>query len=383
MSNGCNGTLSCPGCPSNQTCGATNRCETSSCSNGIKDPGEGDVDCGGTCPTKCGLYDSCGALSDCDSHTTCEQTVCLPGRWTALSPLPAARGNTAGAVVGNTLYVFGGLDANGAPSNTTFIFNGTQWSQGPSFPGPRQQASATVLSNGSIALVGGAAAADAGVARRVDVYTPASNSWSRLPDLPRDRSGACSVGLPDGRLVVIGGYENHDDAFSLRSVAILAPDAGAWTETPDVLSVARSMPLCQLQLDGGIFLAGGVTTGTAYCTSSAEVLDPTGWVSRPLPSMPDAQAAGGGGVLADGRAWMLGGWGCSSTDRGGNPAASSWVFFPSVNQWASATSIPIATSGPTQVNAPGGGFWVVGGLEEGHFISVVPDAVTRAWKFSP
>ncbi len=44
------------------------------CANGVKDATEADVDCGGQCPTKCGLAKACGAAADCSSGS------CVGGR---------------------------------------------------------------------------------------------------------------------------------------------------------------------------------------------------------------------------------------------------------------------------------------------------------------
>ncbi len=60
------------------------------CENGVKDGTESDIDCGGTCSTKCGLGKGCGQQSDCMSETdggvpilcfsnTCSLEICRNG----------------------------------------------------------------------------------------------------------------------------------------------------------------------------------------------------------------------------------------------------------------------------------------------------------------
>jgi hypothetical protein len=44
------------------------------CSNGVKDPGEMDVDCGGPCSRRCALQQMCQAAGDCDSGT-CDMAI--------------------------------------------------------------------------------------------------------------------------------------------------------------------------------------------------------------------------------------------------------------------------------------------------------------------
>jgi hypothetical protein len=52
-----------------------------SCSNGIQDGSETDIDCGGTCPA-CGLGQGCASDSNCVATTVCAagQCVCAPGK---------------------------------------------------------------------------------------------------------------------------------------------------------------------------------------------------------------------------------------------------------------------------------------------------------------
>lgn len=52
----------------------------STCSNGVKDPGEGDVDCGASCPMQCADGKSCNTYKDCASgHCTANKcTPCQP-----------------------------------------------------------------------------------------------------------------------------------------------------------------------------------------------------------------------------------------------------------------------------------------------------------------
>ena len=53
------------------------------CRNGIRDSHEADVDCGGTCPEKCGLQEACSTGKDCSSgycsNETCSEGTCDDG----------------------------------------------------------------------------------------------------------------------------------------------------------------------------------------------------------------------------------------------------------------------------------------------------------------
>lgn len=118
----CGGTSACGKCPLGWDCtlnsdcygserdivcgNVSRRCEkyippTPSCSNGVKDVGEADVDCGASCPNKCANSQTCGAPADCSS------SYCSANKCTATAPTglvfvtsnvyPANFGGLAGA----------------------------------------------------------------------------------------------------------------------------------------------------------------------------------------------------------------------------------------------------------------------------------------------
>jgi plastocyanin len=77
----CDGAGACvectgPGdCTAPETCiGGT--CAIPGCANGVQDPGEADVDCGGTCATPCSAGSSCSLDTDCSS-AMCHAAECV------------------------------------------------------------------------------------------------------------------------------------------------------------------------------------------------------------------------------------------------------------------------------------------------------------------
>ncbi|CAF4275929.1 unnamed protein product, partial [Adineta steineri] len=64
-------------CAANSDCANGNcdttlkKCVAPSCTDGNKNQNEGDVDCGGSCSTKCGLSQSCSANTDCANAPSC------------------------------------------------------------------------------------------------------------------------------------------------------------------------------------------------------------------------------------------------------------------------------------------------------------------------
>ena len=70
----------CMNCLSNGQKCMNGGCQTiATCTNGVKDGSETDVDCGGSCPTKCGVSKGCSQNSDCIGNI-CVSGVCQPFR---------------------------------------------------------------------------------------------------------------------------------------------------------------------------------------------------------------------------------------------------------------------------------------------------------------
>src|SRR5215471_18587285 len=95
INDGCGGTLTCGVCQ-----------QPDHCTNGVKDPSESDVDCGGDCAA-CALGSTCGSTSDCATGT-CDQNVCRAGTWTTAATMPTSR-TLLGAAVGadGLIYAMG------------------------------------------------------------------------------------------------------------------------------------------------------------------------------------------------------------------------------------------------------------------------------------
>ncbi len=56
---------------------ATKTCQSFSCTDGIKNGDEGDVDCGGSCTSKCAVGQACLAPTDCAAGAICSLTGCI------------------------------------------------------------------------------------------------------------------------------------------------------------------------------------------------------------------------------------------------------------------------------------------------------------------
>ena len=165
---------------------------------------------------------ACLGGSDAERH----HTDCFLLRWehgdlktVPLPPLPRSVANACGALLGQTLYVAGGIETPAA-TNALLAFYAldlaeasARWRELEPWPGPARMLAVASAAEGSFFLLGGAAlraGPDGKTARDWlrDGYrfTP-GQGWQRLADLPRVSVAAPSPAsvLPGPRLVVVGG----------------------------------------------------------------------------------------------------------------------------------------------------------------------------------
>ena len=101
---------------------------------------------------------------------------------------------------------------------------------GPSLSVPRDQASATLLPNGTVLVVGGTANnVNAEPLTSAEIYHPTTNKWTKTGQLTQTRFGHQATLLKDGRVLVMGG--TPDVNTQLTSCEIWDPKTGQWTFT--------------------------------------------------------------------------------------------------------------------------------------------------------
>lgn len=141
--------------------------------------------------------------------------------WTVLASMPAGRNHAAAGTDGTRLFVFGGRTGNGALADGTGdvqVYDPatgawTTSAQGGSglapLPFPRSDLGRAALLAGELYLIGGetvsgAGAGPGGTYARVDVFDPLLGTWRTETPLASARHGADAV-LFDGSLHLVGG----------------------------------------------------------------------------------------------------------------------------------------------------------------------------------
>jgi hypothetical protein len=156
-----------------------------------------------------------------------------PGRdrWVRLPPLPTARGAVAAAVVGDRLYVAGGM-ANGVALRVVeaYDFGDRRWHRVADLPAAREHIAGASL-GGRFYVVGGRNRVTDALPD-VTRYDPATDSWEQLPGLPV-REGGGEAQPFEGSLLAIGGGNDRGE-YVTGAVQRFDPASGRWSELPQM-----------------------------------------------------------------------------------------------------------------------------------------------------
>lgn len=92
------------------------------------------------------------------------------------------------AAVGNLIYVVGGNDANGVPTDSIVIYDTvlSSFSDGPTMPTPLARFAMVFVPSGAggmLYLIGGLTTSDGDASGKVHILNIANGSWSTGPDL--------------------------------------------------------------------------------------------------------------------------------------------------------------------------------------------------------
>lgn len=229
--------------------------------------------------------------------------------WTLLAEMPEPRGETAGAVAGDRLFVIGGMTGVAAQASATVsVYDpgaGT-WAAGPRLPEPRHHAAAVGL-DGAVYLSGGAASVADGTPRAEVWMLPAgAPAWRDVAPMPDGRFGHRMVTL-DGRLYVVGGVPGVDartGASGLVEVPMLVydPDADAWSEGAP-LPINRDH-LAVVAVGAEIWAIGGRAGGMNH--QRVDIYDPATDEWRDGPPLPEG-TSGASEAVVDGVILLSGG----------------------------------------------------------------------------
>ena len=151
---------------------------------------------------------------------------------------------------------------------------------------------------------------------QASVPTIPSNTWQQGAALSSARTGATATLMADGRVLIVGGKDGNGNA--LETAEVLNPD-GTITPVPSMLTQRYGHSAVLLR-DGNVLVAGGHTSGGGV-VNTAELFDPAAntwrWASN---TMTDARADFTLSQLLDGNVLVAGG------DNGSGPISGVETF---------------------------------------------------------
>jgi hypothetical protein len=248
-----------------------------------------------------------------------------------------------------------------------YDLNTGSFSGAPPAATPRAHATATLLPNGLVLVVGGVTsqlnAAGTSYTTTVGVnsaelYDPAHNSWSSAASLATRRAYHTATAL-NGKVLVVGG--TNDDVpggVGLASAELYDPTSNTWSAAQSLAAGRTSHTAILLSLNGKVLVAGG--SDGANVLASAELYDPTSGTWSTVGRLATARAGHAVAPLIDVRVLVVGGYGAGSN----SPAlASAEIFNPYSNTWSATGSLATARVRHTATDRPTGEVVVVGGSD--------------------
>lgn len=202
--------------------------------------GGGDIETAGSS----GTGGAAPCVATCNAKRSCVANGCTSG-WVSMARPPSqlvARSRAASVALGKSVFIWGGLDNDGAALNDGALYNPVldTWKylpRDPGSPSPRIMATAVWTGAGSnkVVVYGGTDAGGGMTYKDGAIYDVADNSWAPLPPHPTISKRSAPVGYWDGtRAIFFGGLNGANpvagaDRFDLKTwtVSTTSGDPGA------------------------------------------------------------------------------------------------------------------------------------------------------------
>lgn len=288
--------------------------------------------------------------------TLIPQTSCSEEKTKLKSPMPTPRMNTACAVIGDKVYVIGGLTKEGEITPVVEEYDSSidRWTRKTSMPTSRGVAAAAVVNN-KIYVFGGRD--ENGVTDVVEVYDPLSNSWKKMKPMPFARWNHM-VAVAEGKIYVIGGLIGvGNKRESVDKVEIYDPSIDSWNIGASIPKPKQNAAVAVMGKK--IYVIGGMIGSAAlggYSTNTVEVYDLSAgkWITGvPMQlTRSDADA-----VVVNDKIYVVGG------GKKGEALGTVEVYNSATNLWESGFSLRKPRTGHC-VASVGNKIFIIGGAAE-------------------
>ncbi|HVA67640.1 MAG TPA: kelch repeat-containing protein [Elusimicrobiota bacterium] len=274
------------------------------------------------------------------------------------SPMTAARDfQTATLLVNGNVLVAGGFTSNGtstATTNTAEIYYPATglWAPTSSMSAPRENATATLLPNGSVLVAGGYDSNTAQYLNTAEIYYSTSATWAQVPNTMTARRGADTATLlPNGKVLIVGGFSSGGP---LKTAEIYDPASGTFSPTGS-LPQNLYQHTATLLPDGKVLIAGG-DTGSGE-SSAAYLYDPGAGTFSATGSLNVPRFNHTATLLPDGEVLVAGGYDSNTAQY----LNSVEIYSEELQSWASLTTLNAARAYQAAILTPDGNVHVMGG----------------------
>jgi len=277
------------------------------------------------------------------------------GSWQTLAPMPTARQELATAALNGKIYVIGGYDSSGTPTNIVDVYDPATntWSSAHSIP--------VALHHNCAAVAAGKLYSFGGPSTQTFVYDELNDSWSAVASMLFFQVLSPAVGVFNDKIYVAGGANGGGGNSMENAVEVYDPVANTWTALHPMKTGRNHCG--GAFIDGKFYVVGGRRVTRAL--DANEVYDPqtNKWERQaPLPT-----ARGGIGVAAvNGELFVFGGE-TLFPNGGGEVHGEVEAFNPATNTWRSLSPMPTPRHGiwasviGNNIFLPGGG--LVSGID--------------------
>jgi N-acetylneuraminic acid mutarotase len=251
------------------------------------------------------------------------------GRWTTTGPMTIPRlGGTMTLLPGGDVLVAGGTTTGGqqgtgggqtiSPTASAEEYHTAtgQWSPAGSMAAPRFEATATVLGDGRVLIVGGLGGAGTPSStglqyeplKSAEIFDPAVAAFTGAGSMTEGRALQVAVRLADGEVLVAGGVGGSGGTVALSTAERFQPTTGAWSEVAAMLQ-GRSGASAVALSTGLVLVAGGETVdqGAHHSLATAQVFDVAKNLWEPAGTMSCPRSGSGIAPLADGSVLVVAG----------------------------------------------------------------------------
>lgn len=218
--------------------------------------------------------------------------------WTLKATKSVPVANVGGALLGDKIYVPGGLTFSGQVTDVMEVYDpdADRWAQAASLPAPR--AAYALATYGEKLYLFGGTDGQRDVAT-VFVYDPMADEWQGGPSMPSARAFAGAAALND-RIYVVGGYAGESE---LDTCQVLLPTAGGWDSCAPLIEGRGGLSL--IAVGRNLFAIGGGWEG--YLAYSQQY-DPARDIWLRFETPVSGQWRNAGAAEIDGKVYVIGGW---------------------------------------------------------------------------